>query len=624
MEDDEFNSKLSLVIRKPQEGKTYICTSLIYNDRSNDVHIVLTMNTLSSGMQFFGRMEEQIGHENIIVVNSNSSTAGECHYASNVASTIQLMIKCPKIKVIVCCAHKKRFDETLPLLIDILTGHELFSRNNRKLKIHIDEAHAYIPSYRKQIYMFNSSRIVKDIIGYTGTPNKVWAEKVLKSSDALFRKILIRDVDEELQIIRSPNYYGVVDCDVKIYETYIQCDVSTVDPKIPLITFARAGMTEKNIPDWLGPNYPFKLGDEMKLIWFIQTILPMLEIPQIGFTYHFIPGYTRKATHYHIMELVLAVFPNANVIVMNGNGIALFRKNRHTGKSHLVCSNRQEEFENIMEPSCVIEQLIHDCNDCPTFVTGLTCVGMSVTLINQRLKNFDNVVFAHDHFSPDELYQLCRFLFNYSGWSEENKLKIKPTKIHSYVTHVYETIIKYEENVEKMSTEWAGKICSLREIQGLEELQPSASEIERTELSAVKFLNTDNYWKRFAVYDGNDDEEWDKARQFYKSVVGKEINGKSMPKKIDGFYHCSTTGKVVKHSKIEIDSMKQQSWWSTFALNQRKFKYARVFVGYDNLDNSTEYFIYIKHAIIDETDEQSVRTIKKYGKKTSQLRLAND
>ena len=46
---------------------------------------------------------------------------------------------------------------------------------------------------------------------------------------------------------------------------------------------------------------------------------------------------------------------------------------------------------------------------------------MSVTLINQELGNFDNVVFMHNHFTSENLYQLCRFLFNYMSWSEENK-----------------------------------------------------------------------------------------------------------------------------------------------------------------------------------------------------------
>ena len=69
MSSEEIQNKLSLVIRRPQEGKTFICIKKILNDNTSNLHIVLTMNTLSSGMQFFGRMEKQIGSENIIVFN---------------------------------------------------------------------------------------------------------------------------------------------------------------------------------------------------------------------------------------------------------------------------------------------------------------------------------------------------------------------------------------------------------------------------------------------------------------------------------------------------------------------------------------------------------------------------
>lgn len=624
-EEEEYVSKLSLVIRKVQEGKTYICTSAIFNDVTKDIHIVLTMNTLSAGMQFFGRMEEQIGSKNIIVFNSKPSTAGTCHHAKNPADILKLLIKFPNIKVIVCCAHDTRINNSLPLLLEISAGHEIFTRNNRKLKLHIDEAHEYIPPHRKQIQIFNDSPIVKNIIGYTGTPNKIWVHSFINSSDKLFRKILIRDVEEELQIIRSPNYYGITDCDIKIYETEIDekqlIERVLIDAVIPEISFVRAGMSEGNRRTWYGAKYFFDLGNELLLLSFVTYVLPFLEIPQTGFSYHFIPAYVRKATHYQIMEIILDFFPVANVIIMNGNGMELYRKHDITKKSRRVITDKdlfqthnKEECKKLLEPSYMIEKLIENYKNFPTFITGFTCVGMSVTLINQRIGNFDNVVFAHQHYAADKLYQLCRFLFNYTSWSNENKSKIKTTKIHSLTSYVYETIAKYEEDVEKMSTEWVGKVCSLREIQGLEELTPSDTEIKTTELTSVDLFNKNNLWKKFPVVDGNDDEQWEKARKFYKSITGKELKGKSMPKQIDGFYNCSTTKNVNRQSKSDIHKMFEQSWWSTFQLIPDKFTYARVFVGYENLTDPSEYYIYIKYANIIESDE-SRKIINKYGKK---------
>ena len=68
---------------------------------------------------------------------------------------------------------------------------------------------------------------------------------------------------------------------------------------------------------------------------------------------------------------------------------------------------------------------------------------MSVTLINQTLGNFDNVIFSHRQYvkkQPEICYQMCRHLFRYSRWSKENIKYIKKTnmfciflKIQNYV-----------------------------------------------------------------------------------------------------------------------------------------------------------------------------------------------
>ena len=135
-EDDD--SKLSLVIRKPQEGKTFICITTIVNDVSKNIHIVLTMNTLSSGMQFFGRMEENIGSKRIIVFNSNKYTAGNCLHAKTVDDIFMLLRRYPNIKVIVCCAHERRIRDSLPRMLEQGEDSIRFREENVKFVMHID------------------------------------------------------------------------------------------------------------------------------------------------------------------------------------------------------------------------------------------------------------------------------------------------------------------------------------------------------------------------------------------------------------------------------------------------------------------------------------------------------
>ena len=230
-------------------------------------------------------------------------------------------------------------------------------------------------------------------------------------------------------------------CDRNIYQDRIDVNdlfsLGQIDENISdiIVSYSNTNISRRT---WYNNNYPFDLGNEIMLFSFIKYVLPILQISQRKFSYNFIPAYTRKTTHYKIMELITDEFPQANVIIMNGNGIEFWRKNslneiEKISTDYELNNNLSvKEKTKMLEPSYIIQKLIEDYSNFPTFVTGLTCVGMSVTLINQELGNFDNVVFMHNHFTSENLYQLCRFLFNYMSWSEENKRKIKNTKIHSY------------------------------------------------------------------------------------------------------------------------------------------------------------------------------------------------
>jgi hypothetical protein len=580
------------------------------------------MNTLSAGMQFFGRMEKEVGSKKIIVFNSEKQTAGECLYAKTVTDVYALLMANPEIKVIVCCAHVKRIKKSIIELIRIAGDSLTFTQAKRSFKIHIDEAHKYITENKPCIRIYNESAVVNSIIGYSGTPDGIWTNK---QTDTLFHKILIRNIEEEFQIICSPDYFGVNRCEFHIFEEEITHDeiVSTanINPNISQIAFVRADMTEQNTKSLYDKNWYFDSGNEILLLSYIDLILPKMQINPDKFSYNFVPAYTRKATHYEVVEIVLKHFPNANVICLNGKGFELYRIRTSENKSYRVKYGDQilkmaspELRKWLGEPSNMIQELIKDTPNCPTFVTGFTCVGMSVTFINEVIGNFDNVVMAHQHYSRDKLYQLCRFLFNYMSWSAIGKSKIKTTQFYSLTKSVVDTCLEYELSVERMCTEFAGKTCTLREIQGLDPEEPSEREIKNADLKSVKLTNGDKSWKKFKIYDGNDVEEWKKAELFYESIMQKKLSGKSRPKSIDGFFHCSTTGKVAKQSIGEINGLHKQSWSSTFQLTPESLSYARVFVGYDNLDDQSEYTIFVKYAQLEDSEDNK-KVLKKYGKK---------
>lgn len=621
-EDDDITSKFSLVINNPQRGKTATCINIITKDKTKNIHIVLTMNTISSNEQFLTRIEENIGSNRIIVFNSKKGTAGNCHHAKTVCDIFSLIRKHANIKVIICCAHEKRIRKSLPQILQQVEDSIRLREDSIKLAIHIDEAHKYIPENREVVRGFIQCRIVSRIIGYSGSPRKVW----VRSDDPLFKRIHIIDTVAELDIIRSPDYFGVNNCTPHLYDHLTVNDlVSTmnIDEAIPDIVMNRARMSETSRRTWYALKFPFDLGNELGYLSYIKHIIPTIGISNNRSSYNFVPAYTRKTTHYMVVEIVLQLFPNANIIVSNGNdGHELYRLKPETTTSYrvntsgqLVLSASGTEKQRLKEPAYIFQKLIEPFPNCPTFVTGLICIGMSVTLINEGIGNFDNVVMAHPQLADDKLYQLCRFLFNYTNWSQEAKSRIKKTKFHSLTSAVYDVCLKYEEFIEHCNDDFAGSTVTLSELDGLAPPEPTEREVRKKELLSIKPTNPELF-KRYIVYDGNGSEMWDKVNAFYKTILGKDISVRSKPIMKDGFYHCSTTKNVAKQRNSDLRSMKSHSWDSLFQLIANRTNYARVFVGYDDLDDPTEYTIYIKYVKLPNTPD-TIRILDKYGKKNN-------
>ncbi len=650
MSDYEPNheNKLSLVIRRVQEGKTSICINKIVNEPTR-VHIILTMNTLSAGMQFFGRLETDVRPQHILVINSNPSTAGNCHHAKNESSARKILTK-EHIKVIVCCAHEKRFRDSIPELLDACA--DSMTLRSIQFSIHIDEAHAYINSYREEVRRFNDMKNVVSIIGYTGSPNPIWDPK---GNDPLFGRIVVYDTES----VCSEFYFGVKDTIQKTFEHIAPgqfiSEAQIVDdipehvlrrsetPRVAAASSSGAKV-EKKRTTWYEDKYPFQCGNERLYLAFTDHILRtelLPTIPQDEFSYHFIPSYKRKVTQYFMVDLFLKYFPRSNVIVMNGNGMEFYRMKddksfqfRKIVNGYFMVSEKSDKSKpRMLEPSKQIQALIEGFENVPTFVTGLDCVGMSVTLINDDIGNFDTVVLGHDQLNSEQRYQLCRFVFNYGRWVD--KSKVKRTQLLSLTKNVVDTCLEYEQEVVTICKDFQGSNPTIREILGLEPYVPTEKEVQKKDMLMLGdfLVNPDpkNQWKRFKVMDGNDEEEWTKAKDHYLKVRGNILKGKSMPKKNDdGFYKCSTTSNKKKGCQVrtekEIDHIRLDGkfrWSSLFQLNKGQLRYARVFVGYTNEDDPTEYTIYIKHAQL--RDEPQVRTLleKIHNSKKSKQKIAS-
>jgi hypothetical protein len=643
---NEVNNKLSLIVRKAQEGKTFICINSILSDYSNDIHIVLTMNTLSAGMQFFCRMEKEIGCKSIIVFNSDKKSAGDCLHASNVDEIFKLIRKHNNIKVIVCCAHTKRFAESIHNILETASDSASFIEAKRKFKLHIDEAHKYIVEYRNDVRKFNMDSMVVKITGYTATPDPIFSKD---ENDTLFYSILIRNIEEEFNIIRSGEYFGVKDCEKYIVENddcndemQVYANEFEVTP-IPINTVLlslteserRNGISAQKY--WYGSRWLFNMGNEIELLSFYKYLLPRLNISNNDFSYHFTPAYTRKVTHYQVGDLILNTYPNANIIVINGNdNAALYRFIRISDRNIMrkiksikeVKPINEEHRKSLLEPSAQIQELIKEYPNCPTFVTGLMCVGMSITLVNPDIGNFDNIIMHHEHYKKEDVYQLNRYLFSYLKWSPESKAKIKRTKFYSYRQSVYDMCLKEEEHIEKFN-EFGGKHVGLNEFYDPEIIPQTSGQIRREKLNSIKDC-FDIVIKRFEIDDDDEEDkvaQFERAKNYYRRITGKNITERSMPKPDEKedprFLACSLTKTKYVHTLSEINKNfnGDKTWDSHLQLRCNVTRYAtRIYVGYNSLEDHTKYTLFIKSVVLkNRIDEENVlNIINEYGKKIKQ------
>ena len=467
--DEDYEKHIYAIIRKPQEGKTFICLEEI-KQSPNHLHLIITMNTIKSNSQFFERAKHKFG-DNICVFNSKkekSPSEGYIH-EKDVLSVKKRITEGSNI--VIMCAHKKRFEESIIDLITVLTDSITFTK---KIKIHIDEAHAYIPSYRDKIIIINDFEIVERIYVYTATPFSMWID-----NHPLFNKIYVIDIQEQYNIVNNGKYFGVKDVELQIISKpisngkeipfHIYREIPFDIPSHLLDIPIKSGVLVSNSNnEWYreGKTY-FDLGKELEFMGFIDYTLNYLKqsnkINNDTFSYNFIPGYIRKITHYGICDKILDHFPEAIVIVINSDGTRMFNMDIDDYSIEIT------DLDNsINEPS---EQIYNEVYlkypNKPIFITGFICVSMSVTLINEKLGNFDNVIMSYPQHIHDTsvLYQLCRYLFNYTNWHDTNITNIKKTVIYSESSIYHQSCIEYEKQIDTIG-QMSGSLRTLDEVKG--------------------------------------------------------------------------------------------------------------------------------------------------------------
>lgn len=600
---------LCAIIRKPQEGKTFICLENI-RENADCYHLIITMNTIKSNLQFFERAKERFG-EKICVFNSKTSKKDQNKdflHAKDVSGVKRNLIN--GAEVVIMCAHPKRFDSSI---LDLLDEIDDSKKIRKEVIIHIDEAHAYVPAFRERIVEMNDIEVTKRIYMYSATPFSIWTnESSVHLTEQLFKNIYVVDNEKEFNVMKSEKYFGVKNCLFRV----VPRDYLNIESEIPTDFIEKWGNQKQRLnilqgkrEHWGNPGV-FDIGNEIQLLSHTRHTLTMLQgsgIYNNKFSFNFVPGFCRKLTHYMIMEMILQIYPGALVVLINGDGTQLFRTdtlNECRNESGII----GEFIPPRNEPSEQIEDCIKRFPSRPTFITGFHCVGMSVTFINERIGNFDNVIYSHEHYMdrPDIQYQLCRFLFNYTKWSSVGVSNIKRTKLFVSSRELLQNCLDYETQIDKIDTELSGSMRSRAEVVG--DIKMKMKKVPKERMFDPLEPYTKIVGLKRVTVDGPEDVEngLNRVKSIYNKFLGKELKGKAMPEKNEeGFYECSTTGKKTIFTEPVKFKKTIENWKKTsnYALKKGKYRYARVYVVYDDLHNNEEYRWFIRMMEIEDRDE---------------------
>lgn len=556
---------VNIVIRRPQYGKTSICMETIKRQRDK-VHIIITMNTLKSNEQFFSRCEKVFSEKSICIFNSKQT--------SNILEVKNQIVQEGK-NIVILCAHYKRFRNSIHGLLDLLEDSRSF---DKKVIIHIDEMHAYINKNRPYIEDWNEKDIVESITGYSATPFSIWGK-------GLWENIYVIDTTE--CDIGTEDYYGVKD---------VKCNIFTnIENNIPLeisdFTIDVTTNVNKGAKWFTKEKSAFDCGDELSFLNYVDSVIKHWKkngiVSDDKFSYNFIPGYKRRVTHMEIARIFTEYYNNAVVFIFNSDAI----HGNHYLHDDVLYPSPEEK-----ETSEQIYKVKKDYPNSPFCITGFANVGMSVTLINSKIGNFDNVVFSHEHYinTPDVLYQLCRFPFRYLRWTSEERKSIKDTVVWCKSRKVMDTCLNYERDVTN-AERLGGSLRTLQEVTSNEQiLKKNIPTYKKHDVISgeVEYCET----QEFPVYSESMDETmWNVVKEEYKKFKGKKVSAKSMPKLINGFYHCSTTTnrKIWTHEEIS-KAIKSFKWHSNFQLTKSTLSYARIYVGYMDSSKPERYTIFLR------------------------------
>jgi hypothetical protein len=275
------------------------------------------------------------------------------------------------------CSNERRYDDGVEFLkwVD-----RTRPRHIARAFSYYDELHAYInPARRAQIEEIHDLEIVRCVMAFTATPEKIW------ENSGFWSKIRIHYLEE----FNDRNYVGYADMVFNCIDNFFPSP------------YARPRSQEEL--------------DIQHLDYLRQVLTTRAEI-LADRSRSFIPANMRRVSHYAVRDLIFEIKPSAVVCVLNGEEKTLKYIDAEKNTKTLSLVSKQEEVcETIAR--LVVE---HGLQERPLVITGLLCVGMGQTLTHKLLGSFTSAIFGHLDLTNDEIYQLFGRIFGrMKDWGEQ-------------------------------------------------------------------------------------------------------------------------------------------------------------------------------------------------------------
>ena len=319
MQDDKWN-KFVLICKPEQSGKTFIMIENIIKDLSEPigdkvvVNIILCDNNLLLTKQTGARVEsdlEEFMCNDTLYIEFSSHKRTRFHDANSVAGAIVTK----GVRNVLCCTNGVRIDDIYNIITDI--NNSEFTKGKIHWKIWLDEADKFPNFIQNTFVPLVDEHEDINIYCITATPK------------ILFDKYDWMNV-LPLEKSTTDNYHGWLDNDIRL----IECEYDSVQ--------------------------------------FISHVLNKIAIAEIKpATKWFIPGESRKASHYKIKDLCVKL--GFAVFVVNGDGLKLY-----------LPTLELFEYEKDIQLNDKIRYLYVEKNlhKYPLAITGNICIGRGISIMS--------------------------------------------------------------------------------------------------------------------------------------------------------------------------------------------------------------------------------------------------